>query len=284
MRIVGSMTTLPDRINHLNLILNSIITQRRKLDKFYLNIPYKSLKNKEYIIPEYIKENKEITIVRCKDYGPLTKLIPVLDIETDENTYIITFDDDRIVNRNVTSIIERKINEYPNCALSFSGWCVGYFPFYFQSIKDNTEDLEVDWIQGCHTITYKRDMIDKEDLLNFQMKNMSKYIFRHDDHRIAIHLNKRGVKRICIGKKADLYFKETNNSRIEPISGGNSILKVIEFFYQVAMISMKLKSMNIYKRHHSISDSYIVKKISTILLSCLIILAIVIFYKKIEFF
>ena len=43
------------------------------------------------------RNNKELQIVRGeKDYGPITKLLPTLSIETNPTTLIIILDDDHI--------------------------------------------------------------------------------------------------------------------------------------------------------------------------------------------
>ena len=109
MRIVGSITTIPDRISLIEAVLDSILSQTRPLDCLYLNIPNISKKGKQYRIPEFLKI-KNLVLNRCEDYGPITKLLPVLDIETDPDTYIVTFDDDRIVHRDVVKIITKKDN------------------------------------------------------------------------------------------------------------------------------------------------------------------------------
>ena len=51
MRVVGSMTTLPDRISSIKIPIKYILRQSVPLDVLYLHIPKKTLKNKEYDIP-----------------------------------------------------------------------------------------------------------------------------------------------------------------------------------------------------------------------------------------
>ena len=55
MRIVGSMTTLPNRISFIKTPIKYILRQSVPLDILYLHIPKKTLKNKEY---KFIKKWK----------------------------------------------------------------------------------------------------------------------------------------------------------------------------------------------------------------------------------
>jgi hypothetical protein len=95
-RTVISMTTIPDRINNLKLTLSSLLTNTQRVDEILINIPHKSRKGKEYVIPEWLSSCKFITIKRCEyDYGSSTKLLPTLQNEN-KNTNIIVVDDDII--------------------------------------------------------------------------------------------------------------------------------------------------------------------------------------------
>ncbi len=94
-RIVVSLTTTPYRIDKIKPTLEAIRQQSIKADKIYLNIPYRLQRtNVEYVVPSWLHEYPDITIVRGDDYGPITKLLPTLQQEQDPQTIIITVDDD----------------------------------------------------------------------------------------------------------------------------------------------------------------------------------------------
>jgi hypothetical protein len=246
MRIVGSITTIPDRISLIEAVLDSILSQTRPLDCLYLNIPNISKKGKQYRIPEFLKI-KNLVLNRCEDYGPITKLLPVLDIETDPDTYIVTFDDDRIVHRDVVKIIEKKIAKYPKHVLSFSGWNMGSFPFYLERYDDNTEDIEVDWVQGCHSITYPRSCVNKKRIINCFITAPS-FLSRHDDHKISAYLERNKVKKISIGADAEKHFISAPCCKTDAISGGDSIWGKVKYFTQVLYIVNYFSSLNLYHR------------------------------------
>src|SRR5687768_8477868 len=94
-RTVFSLTTTPDRINRIRPTLESLRDQTRPANAIYLNVPYYSRKTgKPYQLPEWLDDFPEVTVVRCEDYGPATKLIPALELEKDPETIIIVVDDD----------------------------------------------------------------------------------------------------------------------------------------------------------------------------------------------
>ena len=88
------MTTLPSRLNHLTKTIRSILRQTAPLDVLYIHMPLLTLKGLEYDIPlgflDFTKGFRtNVVINRCKeDFGPITKIAPVLDLEKDPDTYI----------------------------------------------------------------------------------------------------------------------------------------------------------------------------------------------------
>jgi len=268
MRIVGSLTTIPSRINKIKPVIDSLLKQKRPLDKLYINIPWKTLKGDTYKIPEFLTnlDGEIVCINRCQDMGPITKLIPTIEKETDDKTYIITFDDDLIVNPRVIGIFELKIKKYPNNVLSFSGWNIGSFPFYFQYCIENTHDIEVDWVQGTHGIAYPRKHLD--DILNHDQTGLPGLpgLKHHDDHRISVFLENKKVKKISIGRNAFKYFYIMKHSKINAISGGISIFNQCKFHLEVAKIGWELKKRGLYFRKNDPTKSYFAKFILIVIL------------------
>lgn len=100
MRVVASLTTSPTRIHKLAHTLMSLELQTHPLDRIVLNLPMVFARTGEtYSVPEWIQKNHpKITINRVPvDYGPATKLIPTLALETD--AYILVVDDDQKYDR-----------------------------------------------------------------------------------------------------------------------------------------------------------------------------------------
>jgi hypothetical protein len=103
-RCVVSLTTIPDRVNLLSECLNSLDNQSLKPSQIYLQIPKTTLSGKRFDLSLlkkiHIPSSVKINIID-KDYGPITKLIPVLELEKDPDTYIIIVDDDIIYHKDL---------------------------------------------------------------------------------------------------------------------------------------------------------------------------------------
>ena len=248
-RVVASITTLPSRLDGLKKVILSLLQQTVLPDCIYINVPYKTKKGLLYDEEKLrcLESMSDIIkINRCEDEGPITKLTPTLDSETDPDTIIITFDDDNYVDSDVIRLFLKKARMYPDSCLSFSGWCVGQFPFYYQLISDNKEDAEVDWLQGCHGILYHRGLINSSELRNFR-KDID-ILDRNDDHRISAYLT---CPKISIGYPANKYFYSIGNNNLDSISGADGFTK------EVMDLSWNFRKEGIYYHNYNSFDSMI---------------------------
>jgi hypothetical protein len=254
------MTTLPKRLPKIRKIILSILDTG--IDLLYLNIPYETKSGEKYIIPDFLQDLNRVKIIRCEDYGPITKLLPVLDIECEPNTCIITFDDDMIVDNKVVKILSRKSKKYPQCCIGFSGACAGRFPFIYQWTNTNRKDTYVDWLEGVHSILYKRKFLDKKEILNF-CKPIQHLLFKNDDHWISAYLASKKIPRISMGYNPESYFKETSIKHINPLSG-----RSIKLYWEHIRIIHHLMKADIYTKQnnwtHSIGFIFVI--ISSIVL------------------
>ncbi len=119
---VVSLSTIPPRISKIEPLLENLQNQEI-IDVIYLNIPWycKKLKMK-YKIPSFIKKYNKVYINRCEDYGPATKLLPVLEKEVNPNTNIIICDDDNIYKSTWASKLIDHSNKNLNKVISYSSW------------------------------------------------------------------------------------------------------------------------------------------------------------------
>jgi hypothetical protein len=212
-RFVVSFTTIPSRIKYTKLVIDSLLEQTRIPDMIYLNIPYVSLKGEKYFIPRFLKSysKKQLTILRCEDYGPITKLIPVLEIERDSETIIMIIDDDNSLHKNTISIFERNMKKF-NSALSMSGYNFGNSPFILEYLENEGENIKVDWLQGTHGIVFKRKFINLDILTCF--KTAPECLLHQDDVKIGGYLAKKKIDRIVLNYDPHKYFIRIEDSYI----------------------------------------------------------------------
>ena len=127
-----SLTTVPKRLIYWPSIqknLESLLIQRTDKEYYVIfNIPelYTMDDNVKYIIPDelliFAKNYPRLIINReIYDYGPIIKIYGALKYATNSNDIIIALDDDNIYHEEMLEFHIKKLNEYPNCAICFTG-------------------------------------------------------------------------------------------------------------------------------------------------------------------
>lgn len=239
MRIVISLTTTAKRIKSIKDVLLSILQQTCTFDVLYVNI------EKGCSVPCFLTNlanlNKRVIINFCeRDYGPITKLVPTLQVERDPDTLILICDDDQLWAKNTLEYFIEGHKKFPDDAISMSGWCVGKFPFIFQLCLTTQDSQLVDWIEGTNGILIRRDMLDVDELLDYSglSPEFERLFFKNDDHWITYHLHKRNINRRKLMGNARDFFKQTNTRHINPLSGQSG------FFINVFKIARTLKFYN----------------------------------------
>ena len=126
--IYVSLSTIPQRLKHLNESVNSLLKQTRKPDKIFVNIPYKYKRFSETIednqIPKFDSSIVEVT--RCEDCGPGTKLLGSLN-KFKKNSLVILADDDHTYEDYMIEKFFYFYSKYPNNAYSFYVHPLGNF-------------------------------------------------------------------------------------------------------------------------------------------------------------
>ena len=123
-----SISTIPQRLKHLNESVNSLLKQTRKPDKIFVNIPYKYKRFSETIednqIPKFDSSIVEVT--RCEDCGPGTKLLGSLN-KLEKNSLVILADDDHVYEDYMIEKFLYFYSKAPNNAYSFYVHPLGNF-------------------------------------------------------------------------------------------------------------------------------------------------------------
>tara|TARA_Y100001960_G_scaffold292952_1_gene335563 strand:+ start:119 stop:850 length:732 start_codon:yes stop_codon:yes gene_type:complete len=123
-----SISTIPERVKHLNKSIDSLLNQIKKPDKIFINIPYKYKRFKETVddnqIPKFNSDIVEVT--RCEDFGPGTKLLGSLD-KLKKNSLLILADDDHEYDDYMIEKFFYFYSKAPNNAYSFYVHPLGNF-------------------------------------------------------------------------------------------------------------------------------------------------------------
>lgn len=221
-RVVASLTTMPHNYDKLYKTILSLTQQTHKLDAIYLGLPRVShrLKVPYPKLPGRIRAI--CTPVRCKDYGPITKLAALFR-EQDPDTIILTFDDDMYYPPTIVEALLAKHHLYPQSALGSSGALLKH-PFPCCAVAQNEnypayrvtkfhippEGRKVDSIYGYAGALYTRGMFPEltcEHVDNAQASStrleaelfnqafLNTDMFLNDDIVISGYLSKRGIAR-----------------------------------------------------------------------------------------
>ena len=220
--VIVCFTTTPKRINRCKYTIESILSQSVRVDEIRIHIPM----NIKYKIPQWLKLLEKrlsvFKIIRCKkDYGPLTKLLPILyDKKLPINSRIIYIDDDMIYNKNmVKNLISYSIMK-PNNVICNKGWNVDDYPeksykLIFNMFKGficNTPKF-VDVVQGFSGVLVRPFFFNLD-----QISDTSKFppeSYYVDDVYISGILNMRDINRVSTGIPSCIpYIREILNETI----------------------------------------------------------------------
>ena len=78
-------------------------------------------------VPEWVSKYNNLEIIRCEDYGPVTKIIPLLDMNIEKDSKIVIFDDDCEYPDNNIEILDKNFSY--DTGLGFAGSLRSYIPF-----------------------------------------------------------------------------------------------------------------------------------------------------------
>ncbi len=193
----------------INETLHSLVRQSLRPDVIYLNIPYIAKRmNRTYVIPDSLAAWSDITIIRCDDIGPATKLIPALRAEPDPSTLVITVDDDHVYPIHFIRQLVWFATFDPRVVWAVNGWSFlftpgvhnvmsVYAPLEVPVISLRGRGRYVDVCQAVAGIAYRRGFFTDLTLLS----NPHPACFTTDDMWFSgVLATVSGVRRVAIPK------------------------------------------------------------------------------------
>lgn len=222
--VVISLTTIPSRINELKTSLECLSKQNIQPRQIYLNIPYKfKRKNEEYVIPQWLHNYPNLTILRTEDYGPATKLLGTLKKgDINDNTIIITVDDDTCYPENLILRLTVRAKQNPNLAIGVSGVELDFSVNNADGVARVREDNKyVSILEGFAGIAYRRNFFDEHI---FEILDMPKCCYNSDDLYLSFNLAKNNISRQTLYNK----FLSVRNIRQSNFGFGEDALYKLE--------------------------------------------------------
>ena len=122
--LVVGLTTIPSRLPFLLPTLKSLLVQNVLPGKILLHLPEHSRREQvEYSVPEELQNLEVISIIRCPDWGPATKILPAL-LASDPDQRVVAVDDDRIYRPTLLEDLVKASDQRPDAAVGCFGLIV----------------------------------------------------------------------------------------------------------------------------------------------------------------
>ncbi len=205
MKIIVSLTTIPDRLIHgfpYKNVKNFYDTQLYKPDLIIVNIPAVSMKGVEYDKEKaYEFENIGPNVVvnwGVTDMGPITKLIPTLDYMDSNNipeANIILIDDDCVYNKDLLSdLIEMRVKNPDKMAIGYQGFIYSIFVPLRLSHSNLSNIIECDALETYAGVLYDSNLFFPRDKFKKFVTDLPDHVKKADDIIIGAWIRKNGEK------------------------------------------------------------------------------------------
>lgn len=256
--IYVSFTCLPSRINNLSYIINYIFKQSLKFDKLIINYPKKILRlnidsdiDMVNNIINSSQYSKNIYLNITDDYGPITKIFPLIHLDfINSNDILIIIDDDNHYNYNLFKNLYLEFKNSSNTAICVSGLLYPTklnSPYYCCRPGSYCQLME-----AAFGYIIKRDFLD-DDLNSWVIKannfdeikkNNFFNSFLSDDYVISRYLDIKSIKKKVINytnnlSKSNIFIKD------EYITGADSLCSLGHNLdkYVKSEIELKIKKL-----------------------------------------
>lgn len=183
-KIVVSLTTSPLRLKTIDTIIKNMEKQTLKPDVIHLNIPQYFKRNcdkyDESLLNKLKAEHSSLNINRCDDYGPITKLLPTLKVETNPDTLIIVIDDDEEYENILIEKLVVQFLENPSVALC-------------NDVNNYPDTFKVSVPGVFAGLIISRNMID-DNIFDFVDKtNLYKHCYNSDDLILGLYFKNNNI-------------------------------------------------------------------------------------------
>jgi hypothetical protein len=212
MKTVISLTSIPDRIAHIEPCIRSLVAQGLPV---YLWAVRKIERSSTVLeeVPAFLNELK-VHVEIVEDCGPITKLLPALKAGFDT---IITADDDCIYGERWASHLLTWSKRIPRAALGYRGRILKGDTYRDSRLvlKSRIKKVvAVDMITGVYGALYKRKFFDKGIFEEWKRWPMN------DELVITAHLKRKGIRRYVVPAKCKI--TDTRTRSIAPLYGMNT--------------------------------------------------------------
>lgn len=212
-QVIVSFTTTPDRIEHIQPMIESLEKQSYPHFRTILWLCHTYTRSKKKMtqkeVPFFILASN-IEVRFTEDYGSNTKLLPTLKLITDPNSILITADDDTIypvdwLKGLVEASVEDGTRAYGYRGKIFKRKKLPFLPWIKRVLRYEesktlffpkaSQSKKVDLLTGVWGICYRRSFFND----SYFKLDECKAALHNDDIWANGHLARNLIERICIG-------------------------------------------------------------------------------------
>ena len=165
-RLVVTMSVIPPRVDSVKRTIATVVRQKGvKISQIYLFYP-EYCKRLGTPYPPPPRYGPLVKVVRTPDYGPITKLLPLLDLEKDPNTIVAILDDDQLYHPRLLSKLLKYYTKFGgNAGVGIRGHQIRSLDrISFENKTDRNyikgeaigEAVTVDWLSTFQGVIYPR--------------------------------------------------------------------------------------------------------------------------------
>jgi hypothetical protein len=214
MKVIASLTTIPQRIDKIKGTLLSLLAQSHPIDHIEINVPYRCVRtNEDYVIPAWLTEMPKVEIHRTEDYGAITKISPTLVRHMgDCDAYIWSVDDDHNYQTDTLAGLVKIASQCPHDIIAYS---INDFAVYIRHrsvidrrkrsllgillrrhvppprIPQNDESIHFQFFEGFQTVLYPPHIIDTDFADYIKKTAESMDCRKSDDMVLSYYFRKR---------------------------------------------------------------------------------------------
>lgn len=188
MKAVISMTTIPNRIEHIEPCVDSLLAQGLPV---YVWAQEKTERTGAVLkrVPAFLYDKPGLTVTVVEERGPICKLIPALEAG---HELVMTADDDHTYGPRWAAGLLKGIKKYPDTAICYRGRIFDKSRVYNKSKVITGRHRHVDFITSVSGVIYRRRFFD--DSIFEEWREW----FMNDDIVVAAHLKRRGVPMMVV--------------------------------------------------------------------------------------
>lgn len=204
-KVYASLTSIPPRLNDTKKSIDSLLNQSYPIEHIFLNIPYgrHERTKMDYFVPEYLNQPQyaNVSVIRCQEYGPATKLLGSIPHVTDPNAFIYVIDDDMVYPKNHLTNLVNQIESNTDAVTN--------------PLCHANRDYKKG-VCGNYGFIVRRGVLD--GIYNFY-ESMPKTCYTVDDMWMGLYLHKRtpNIKTAPRGNAFKLYLQNVWQNTIDPV-------------------------------------------------------------------